>query len=49
MTLSLSGLSDTGGSEKVQAAQPLVNPYTLHPKTARGLETEAAWMVVFRV
>lgn len=30
-------------------AQQLVNPYALQPKTARGLETEVAWLVIFRV
>lgn len=41
------------GSEKIQARESsevlLVNPYALQPKTARGVEAEGAWMVIFRV
>lgn len=41
------------GREKIQARESsevlLVNPYALQPKTARGVEAEGEWMVIFRV
>lgn len=44
---------DMEGSEKIQARESsealLVIPYALQPKTARGVEAEGAWMVIFRV